>query len=321
MMLVEDGRLDLTEPVDRLLPELADRRVLTRVDGPLDDTVPARRPLTLDDLLSFRMGFGLLTEPTFDPPFPIVEAARDLELQLGPPDPRTPLPPDEWIRRFGRLPLMGQPGERWLYNAGTLVLGVLVARAAGRPLPDVLQARVFDPLGMADTGFWLPAEKTARMPSYYMTDFATGKLELQTVSTPQEWSRPPVFPSGSAGLLSTVDDFLVFARLLLNGGVHGGQRLLTEHSVSLLTTNRLTPEQIATAGTILGGRGWGLGMGVITEPDDVSPVPGRYGWEGGSGTVWFSDPNRNLVAIGMTQVSDFLFNGAMAEFTRLAAQA
>lgn len=139
MILVEEGRLDLAEPVDRLLPELAHRRVLTRVDGPLDRTVPTRRPVTVEDLLTLRLGFGLLTEPTFDPPFPVVRAAAELELSLGPPDPRTPHPPDEWIRLFGTLPLMYQPGERWLYNVGFLVLGVLVARAGGAPLPEVMR--------------------------------------------------------------------------------------------------------------------------------------------------------------------------------------
>src|SRR3989449_7368783 len=118
MLLVEEGRLALDQPVDRLLPELAERRVLRRIDGPLDETVPARRQITVEDLLTFRMGHGLIFEPTFDPPFPIVIAARDLKLVMGPPEPRTPLNPDEWLKRFGTLPLMYQPGERWQYNTG-----------------------------------------------------------------------------------------------------------------------------------------------------------------------------------------------------------
>ncbi|HMC68372.1 MAG TPA: serine hydrolase domain-containing protein, partial [Mycobacteriales bacterium] len=135
MLLVEDGTLALDEPIDRLLPELADRRVLRRIDGPLDDTVPANRPITVEDLLTFRMGYGLVIEPTatppFDPPFPIVRAANELQLVMGPPDPRTPHDPDQWMERFATLPLMYQPGERWQYNTGSLVLGVLLARAAG----------------------------------------------------------------------------------------------------------------------------------------------------------------------------------------------
>ena len=321
MMLVEDGRLGLDEPVDRLLPELADRRVLKQVDGPLDETVPADRPITVEDLLTLRLGFGTIIEPSFDPPFPINKAANDLQLVLGAPDPRTPHDPDEWIKRFGTLPLMYQPGERWQYNVGTLVLGVLVARAAGQPLGDFFRARIFEPLGMTETGFWLPAEYTRRLPSYYMTNFETGKMELRTVSTPSEWASPPAFPSGSGGLLSTVDDFLAFARLLLAKGTHQGERLLSEESVELMTTNHLTPEQIAGGGVLLGGRGWGFGMDVVTEPDEASPNPGAYGWSGGYGTSWFNDPSQNLVAIAMTQTSDFLFNGALDEFAKLAIEA
>jgi CubicO group peptidase (beta-lactamase class C family) len=323
MMLVEEGKLRLDEPVDTWLPELANRRVLRRVDGPLDDTVAARRPITLDDLLTFRMGFGHLFEPTFDPPFdppfPIVKAADALQLVLGQPDPRTPHAVDEWIRRFGTLPLMHQPGERWQYNAGSLVLGVLLARVAGQPLGDLFSTRIFEPLGMHETGFWLPAELTQKLPAYYMASAETGQLEERNVSTPDEWTRPPVFPSGAGGLVSTVDDFLAFARMLLSKGVHDGKRLLSERSVEVMTTNHLTPEQMAGAGPILGGRGWGFGVGVVTEPDADWPVPGRYGWSGGYGTTWFNDPHRGIVAIAMTQVSNFLWNGGLAEFETLVA--
>jgi CubicO group peptidase (beta-lactamase class C family) len=319
MLLVDDGTLKLDEPIDRWLPELANRQVLKRIDGPLDETVPAHRPITLDDVLTFRMGFGLLVEPTFDPPFPIVNRAKELQLVLGEPDPRTPHTPDEWIKRFGTLPLMYAPGERWQYNAGSLVLGVLVARAAGQPLDEIFRTRIFEPLGMHETGFALPAEVTQRLPSYYMTNFATGKMELKNVSTPDEWSKPPAFPSGAGGLVSTVDDFLAFARLLLNKGDYQGTRLLSEKSVDLMTSNHLTAEQMANAGALLGGRGWGYGVGVATEPDAAWAVPGRYGWAGGYGTTWFNDPHRGIVAIAMTQVSDFLWNGGLVEFDQLVA--
>jgi CubicO group peptidase (beta-lactamase class C family) len=321
MMLVEDGKLALDEPVDRRLPELANRRVLKRIDGALDDTVQAQRPITVEDLLTFRMGYGLIVEPTFEPPYPIVNAARELKLVTGPPDPRTPHDPDAWIRLFGTLPLMQQPGAGWQYNGGSLVLSVLVARASGQPLGAFFSTRIFEPLGMRETGFFMPRAQSHRLPSTYRTNFETGKLELQTHSSPEVWTRPPPFPSGAAGLLSTADDFLAFARLLLNRGVHHGRRLLSEESVALMTTNHLTPEQIAGGGPVLGGRGWGFGMAVVTEADGASTAPGSYGWAGGYGTDWFNDPNRNLVAMAMTQVSDFLFNGGLAEFERLAAQA
>ena len=320
MMLVEDGRLALDEPADALLPELAHRQVLKRIDGPLDETVPARRPITVEDLLTFRMGHGLITEPTFDPPYPIVNAARDLELVMGPPDPRTPHDPDEWLKRFATLPLMYQPGERWQYNTGSLVLSVLVARASAQTLADFFRTRIFEPLGMKDTGFSLSAEKSSRLPSNYMTNFQTGKMELQTASGPGVWTKPPAFPSGAAGLVSTIDDYLAFARLLLNEGVHENRRLVSQSSVRLMTSNHLKPEQMAGGGPILAGQGWGFGMAVATAPDDVSPVPGRYGWSGGYGTYWFNDPSQNRVAIAMTQVSDVLFNGTMTEFAQLAAR-
>ena len=318
MMLVEEGALALDEPVDRLLPELADRRVLQRIDGPLNETVPVRRPITIDDLLTFRMGYGLIVEPTFDPPYPVINAEKELQLVMGAPEPRTPHDPDEWIKRFGTLPLMYQPGERWQYNTGSLVLGVLVARASRQPLAEFFRTRIFEPLGMRDTGFKLTAEQSRRLPSHYQTNFQTGKLEEQTVSAPSVWTAAPAFPSGAAGLVSTIDDYLAFARLLLNEGVHENRRLLSQRSVRLMTTNHLTREQMATGGLILGGQGWGFGMAVVTAPDDVSSVAGRYGWNGGYGTYWFNDPTGRLVAIAMTQTSDVLFNGAMTEFARLA---
>ena len=322
MLLVDDGRLALDEPVSRLLPELADRRVLKRVDGPLDETVPAIRPITVEDLLTFRPGYGfIIAEPTaFNPPYPVIKRAEELQLVMAQPDPRTALDPGEWMARFGTLPLMYQPGERWQYNAGSLLLGVLVARAAGQPLGVFLHDRLFEPLGMRDTGFVIPADQVDRLATQYATDFSTGKLTEMAITGPDVWTTPPPFPSGAAGLLSTVDDYLAFAMLLLRRGVHQGRRMLSEASVQAMTTNHLTPEQIAGGGILLDGQGWGYCVGVSVEPDDVS-APGRYGWSGGYGTTWFNDPNRGRVAIALTQVSSFLFAGASTEFERLAAQA
>jgi CubicO group peptidase (beta-lactamase class C family) len=317
LMLVEDGRIRLDDPIDFWLPELADRRVLKRIDGPLDETVPANRPITLEDLLTSRMGLGMVFDPTLETPYPVVQAANDLQLTLNEPDPRTPHAPDEWIRRLGTLPLMCQPGERWLYNAPFLVLGVLAARVADQPLDALLRQRMFEPLGMHTTGFWLPIALTRTLPTYYMTNFATGQLEQRDVSTPEEWSQPPAFPSGAAGLVSTVDDFLQFGQLLLNGGRHRGQRLLSEASVEAMTTNKLSDEQMAGGGPILGGTGWGYGMAVVTRADAAWPVPGRYGWAGGYGTDWFNDTHTRTFAVVMTQVSPFLWTGGLDEFTRL----
>lgn len=322
MLLVDEGRLALDEPVSRLLPELADRRVLKRVDGPFDETVPAGRAITVEDLLTFRLGYGfIIVEPaTFNPRYPVIQRAEELQLAMAEPDPRTPHDPDEWIDRFATLPLMYQPGERWQYNAGSLVLGVLVARAAGQPLGVFLRDRLFEPLGMRDTGFVLPVDQAGRLPPHYATDFSTGKMTEVTITGPDVWTTPPPFPSGAAGLLSTVGDYLAFATLLLRRGVHQGRRLLSEASVAAMTTNHLTPEQIAGGGILLDGQGFGYCIGVSVTPDDVS-APGRYGWSGGYGTTWFNDPNRERVAIALTQVSDFLFDGGLTEFNRLAAQA
>lgn len=306
MMLVDDGTISLADPVERFLPELADQRVLARIDGPLDETVPARRPVTVEDLLTFKMGYGHILEPTFDPPYPISLAAKELRLALAEPDPRTPHPPDEWIRLFGSLPLMDQPGSRWRYNVGALVLGVLLARVADRPLGDLMADRLFGPLGMASTGFWLPPERARRLPTWYLTDPETGELTAQRLSTVDDWSRPPVFPSAAAGLASTADDVLAFARFLLNAGVHHGVRLLSARSVAAMTTNRLGPEDIAGGGFILSGLGWGYGMAVASD--------GRYGWDGGYGTSWRNDPTTGRIAILLTQVSDVLFNGTTNEF-------
>jgi len=161
MMLVEDGILALEEPVDRLLPELAQRQVLRRPDGPLEDTVPARRPITVEDLLTFRVGLGLLFAPSATP---ILQAVAELGIVgFGPPNPRMPFGPDEWLRRLSTLPLMSQPGEAWRYTTGSDVQGVLVARASGQPLDDFLRERIFEPLGMKDTGFHVPADKRDRL--------------------------------------------------------------------------------------------------------------------------------------------------------------
>jgi CubicO group peptidase (beta-lactamase class C family) len=290
MMLVEDGTLGLDEPVDRLLPELAGRRVLSRIDGPLDDTVPARRAITVRDLLMSRMGFGLVLAPG---PHPVLDAAAGLELGLGPPIPQTPHPPDEWLRRFATLPLMHQPGEGWTYQTSFCVLGVLLARAAGRPLEELLRERVFAPLAMADTGFSVPTDKLDRFgPCHVAGD---GGLELLDGVADSQWSRPPPFPNAEGGLVSTVDDYLAFAGMLLGRG----PRLLSRESVAAMTADQLAPGQRAMAGDFLGeDRGWGFGLGVVAA---AAGRPGRYGWEGGLGTAWSSSADDGSVAILMTQ--------------------
>ncbi|MGH9810867.1 MAG: serine hydrolase domain-containing protein, partial [Terriglobia bacterium] len=224
MILVEECKLRLDNPVDGLLPELAGRRVLKRLDGPLEDTVAAKRPITLRDLLTFRMGFGqMMARPDAHP---ILKAAHELQIGMGAPNPAAMPAPDEWMRRLGSLPLMHQPGEKWMYNTGSDVLGVLIARASGQTFETFLQERLFEPLGMKDTAFSVPAGKLGRFSATYWTNFKTGKIEIFDEAEGGQWSRPPAFPSGAGGLVSTIDDYLAFGQMMLNMGKHGRERIL-----------------------------------------------------------------------------------------------
>ncbi len=302
MILVEECKLRLDEPVDRLLPELANRRVLARLDGPLDDTVPANRPITVRDLLTFRMGFGqMMAAPDA---YPILRAANELQIGMGPPNPSAMPEPDEWVRRLGTLPLMHQPGEKWMYNTGSDVLSVLIARASGQTLEAFFQERIFEPLGMKDTGFSVPASKIDRLPTSYWTNFETGALEVYDEAEGGQWSRPPAFPSGAGGLVSTADDYLAFGQMMLNKGAHRGERILSRPSVEAMTTDHLTPGQKAVSGLVPGhfdSHGWGFGVSIVTRRDGVADSIGKYGWDGGMGTSWYSDPKEEMVGILMTQ--------------------
>src|SRR6266853_771020 len=191
MILVEECKLRLDEPVDRWLPELAGRQVLKRLDGPLDDTVPAKRPITVRDLLTFRMGFGQMLAPP--DAYPILSAANELQIGMGPPSPSRMPAPDEWMRRLGQLPLMHQPGERWMYNTGSDVLGVLIARASGQELETFLRERLFEPLGMKDTGFSVPAASLDRLATSYWPDPESGELTVYDEAVGGQWSREPAF--------------------------------------------------------------------------------------------------------------------------------
>jgi CubicO group peptidase (beta-lactamase class C family) len=305
MILVEECRLALDEPVDRLLPELADRRVLRALDGPLEDTVPANRPITLRDLLTQRMGFGSIMVPCDD--YPIVRAVEERQIGTIGPD-NSPLPPDAWIDRLGSVPLMAHPGERWMYNTSYPVLGVLIARAAGQPLESFLKQRIFEPLGMADTGFTVPPDKIDRLAGSYELDPESGRLRHQLDDLQDgAWV-------GRFELASTVDDFAAFGQMMLDAGRYPGGRLLARPTVELMVTDQITPEQKAASPFIPGfwdNRGWGFGVSIITRRDEIAGVPGRFGWDGGSGTSWYADPAEDLHAILFTGVA--LFPGGIYE--------
>jgi CubicO group peptidase (beta-lactamase class C family) len=289
LAVAAEGLIDLEEPIERLLPELAARRVLRRMDGPLDDTVPAERSITTRDLLTFTFGFGMVMDMFTSPtPWPVVAAAEELKLgTIGPPDLDAQPHPDTWIANLGSLPLLAQPGERWLYGTGASVLGVLLARATGEPLDHVLRTRIFEPLGMNDTGFW--TTDTDRLATAYRPTSAG----LVAWDEPEGiWSRPPSFGDGAAGLVSTVDDLLAFARMLLAGGAP----VLSSQAAQAMTSDQLTPQQKAHGG--LGrdfflGRSWGFCQSVLDS--------GAFGWDGGFGSSWLVDPNHDLTVIVLTQ--------------------
>ena len=288
--LVREGLLELDEPVDRLLPELVNRRVLRRMDGPLDDTLSAAGPVTVRGLLTFTFGFGMALEMfTAREPWPVVAAAMEAGLAtIGPPQPDAFVDPDTWIARFGELPLLAQPGEQWLYNTGSHVLSVLCARAAGMSYDDVLRTRIFEPLGMSDTGFY--TEDVLRLATAYQPT-ADGNVIWDPPDG--QWSRPPAFYDGAAGLVSTVDDLLAFARMLLRRG----EPVLTADQVREMSRDHLTAPQREFGMAFLGGRGWGLGTSVVLD----GPWAGAIGWDGGLGTSFLVHPERDLAVIVLTQ--------------------
>lgn len=210
-LLVQDGLLALDAPVQRWLPELADRRALRNLASELDDTVPAQRAITVEDVLSFHLGFGSIMSPG---PYPIQHAETELGLKtLVLPWPPLDLTADEWLARLGRLPLLDQPGAAWRYNTGATVAGVLIERAAGAPIADVFRDRVFEPLGMVDTGFYVPANKLSRFTTFYAVDAETA--EVRALDAPDGWwPERPKTADAAGGLVSTVDDLWKFASMM-----------------------------------------------------------------------------------------------------------
>jgi CubicO group peptidase (beta-lactamase class C family) len=321
MMLVEEAKLRLDAPVEGLLPELANRKVLRAIDSKLDDTVPANRPITLRDLLTFRLGFGMVIAPPGT--YPVQKAIEEAGL-AGPS--RSSLTPDAWMARFASLPLLHQPGEKWMYHTGSDILGVLIARAAEMSFGDFLHERIFAPLGMKDTAFSVSAAQLDRLATCYRIDAASGGLAVYDEARGGQWSRPPDFQSGGGGLVSTVDDFLAFGRMMLKFGRLGTERIVARPTVELMTMDHVTPAQKAASPFFPGfwdRTGWGFGVSVTTHRDALAPSPGSYGWAGGFGTSWWTDPREDLIGILMIQrmmsgPSDAIIN---ADFATLAYQA
>jgi CubicO group peptidase (beta-lactamase class C family) len=303
MTLVEDGTLRLDDPVEEFLPELADMSVLADPGGPLDETVPAERSITLRDLLTFTFGTGIVVaEPGT---IPIADALNALHGD-------DPGPPDEWIGQLGALPLVYQPGERWMYHTAANVTGVLIARATGMSFGDALRERICEPLGMKDTGFSVAGENISRLATAYQFDDATGEIVIED-GPDGYWSRPPAFEDGGGGLVSTASDYLAFASALLAGGTRHGERVLSRPTVTLMTSDHLSPAQKAVSGFQPGyfdDIGWGFGMSVRTQRRHLGPWPvsypplasvGSYGWPGIYGTGWYNDPAEDMTTILMIQ--------------------
>jgi CubicO group peptidase (beta-lactamase class C family) len=305
MTLVEDCTLRLDDPVDEFLPELANMRVLADPDGPLEDTVLANRPVTLRDLLTFTLGTGIVpAEPGTVPIADALSALRSDGPDQAPASScETLMPPDEWIRRLGALPLVCQPGERWMYNTAANVTGVLIARATGMSFGDALRERICGPLGMKDTGFSVAGESISRLATVYQSDKVVGEVVVED-GPDGYWSRPPAFEDGGGGLVSTISDYLAFASALLAGGTLHGERVLSRPSVALMTSDHLTPAQKAVSGFTPGyfdDFGWGFGMSVRTRRTHIGPSAGSYGWNGGYGVIWYNDPAEDMTAILMNQ--------------------
>ena len=273
MLLVDEGLVTLDDPIAEWLPELASPRVVRTPQSPLDDTVRARRPITVEDVLTFRAGWGFPSD--FSLPA-VVELFEKLPV-FGPRE-----TPDEWLATLAQVPMLRQPGEAWLYNTCSDIQGVLIARVSGQPLPQFLAERILEPLGMVDTGFHVPAEKLDRLSAYHGSDLAPIDEGL--------WRQPPIFPSGAGGLVSTLADWHRFGSMLL---AHGGG-LLSPNSVRLMTTDHLTTQQRDASTLFLEGAGWGFGGAVEAD--------GRYGWVGGTGTTAHVAPSTSTTGILLTQV-------------------
>ncbi|MFM0730251.1 serine hydrolase [Paraburkholderia sediminicola] len=299
LMLIEEDRLALDTPISSWLPELAAPVVLRDPTGPLDETDPVRTPLTVLDLLTHRAGFayhftaaGPLAE-AYAAAFNGIEARGDASA---------------WLGRIAGLPLMFQPGSRWHYGIATDVLGVLIERVSGMRLGDFFRTRIFEPLSMRDTAFWVPEAQLTRLATAYGVEPGSRRRVVEDHPSASRWANPERFQSGGGGLVSTAQDYLQFAQLLLGRGRVGSTRLLSHRSVDLMRSNFLTRDQrrVPAFGHVLwAGQGFGLGLSVVDDPAQQLPLGyrslGSFGWPGAYGTSWFADPVEDLIGLMLIQ--------------------
>lgn len=329
LMLLDEGKFALNDPITRWAPEFSQMRVLRSSTSPLDQTDPAERPITFEDLLTHRSG---LTYGDFHSG-PIAKAYKDA---LGG-DIDSEVLPDDWIARLAALPLVDQPGAAFHYGHSTDLLGFLIARIEDAPLGDVLKRRIFAPLGMNDTGFTVPLEKQQRRAAAYGFDDAGGlciRLTGPGHSFLPERPEGMAYVSGGQGLWSTVDDYLTFAQMFVNAGSVNDVRLLQPETLRLMVTNRLSEEQRVKARSMLdAGHGFGLGVAVVLDPLKAGTQPcggglGAVGWSGGFGGWWRADPANQSVLIFLThnmveleQLFDGIGLGVYDAITQFQAQA
>jgi CubicO group peptidase (beta-lactamase class C family) len=310
MILVEECKLRLDDSIEPWLPELANRRVLKSISSQLDDTVPALRAITVRDLLTSRMGFGSVM--AMPDTYPIQKKIREYRIGGdGPPRPTQAPSMDEWLRNLGSLPWMAQPGEQWMYHVSIDVLGALIARVSGQSLGAFMRQRIFEPLGMNDTAFHVSPEKIDRLPAVYSFNHQANTLDVFDSAANSAWGSKPPSESGGGGLVSTIDDYFAFCRMMLNkgrydggryDGQHGQGQILARASVELMTSDHLTPTQRAGSEIFFGtSSSWGFGMEVGIQRNEIFQTPGRFGWTGGLGTTAYTDPAEEMIGILFTQ--------------------
>ena len=295
MILFQEGKWKLDDPVSKYVPEFANLRVFKAVnpDGSFD-TVPADRPPTMRELMSHSGGFayGLV------PDNPIDKAYVDTGV-LGSKS------REEFAQKVAALPLVAQPGTRWKYSVSVDIQGMIIEKLTGMSLGDFMQQRIFTPLKMVDTQFWLPAEKMDRLASLYLWGPKQKKLIPAEGFMVLDITKPPVVASGGGGLVSTNADYARFAQMLLNGGELEGHRILKPETVKLMRTNMLSDTIMSSDPSFntAKGRGFGLDFAVVLDSAKAGPYgEGTYSWGGAAGTWFWIDPTNDLFFLGMIHI-------------------